>query len=169
MKLYSLANSPVLSYIALYPILYRIFCCLYRIFQFSLYCNTTTNSIIPKCYIQEYLANVLKLLSSVLWKIVGIHLLQQEGQPTVATVCCIVTCIHLYLHKHDEIHLQCLCHIHIIWSQCQIVKKKLIESMNISIMNRTLVLLIFFLSFSKVSHSTPLIDALTSCLLSLKK
>ena len=42
MKLYSLANYPVLSYISLYPILYRIFCCLYRIFHFSLYCNTST-------------------------------------------------------------------------------------------------------------------------------
>jgi hypothetical protein len=32
MQLYSLANYPVLSYISLYPILYRIFCSLYRIF-----------------------------------------------------------------------------------------------------------------------------------------
>ena len=41
MKVYSLANYPVLSYISLYPILYRIFCSLYRIFCFNLYCNTT--------------------------------------------------------------------------------------------------------------------------------
>ena len=35
----------MLSYISLYPILYRIFCCLYRIFYFNLYCNTNLKSL----------------------------------------------------------------------------------------------------------------------------
>jgi hypothetical protein len=62
MKLYSLANYPILSYISLSPILYRIFCCLYRIFHFNLYCNTSTYQLIEDpC---KELANISSLVIS---------------------------------------------------------------------------------------------------------